>query len=126
VSEGDLTEQLKSVASQLLSGDQLMAFMAVADAKQCAGPDGTIDADKVSGHLRTLYGIDAQPEPSRPPQWGQQSGQPPGRPPGSDARDALAKRHGVKNEKAAPGPAGIRPGDRARAALARRHPGGKQ
>jgi hypothetical protein len=36
-----------SMASQVLSGGELSAFMAIADAKRFAGDDGTIDADKV-------------------------------------------------------------------------------
>lgn len=124
MSEVDLTEQLKSAASQVLSGAQLDAFMSVADAKRLADADGNIDADKVSAGLRTLYGITETPQAPR--QWGQHSGQPPGRLPGADARDALARRHGVKNETAAPGAAGIPPGTKGRAALQHRHPGGKR
>ncbi|ORW85974.1 hypothetical protein AWB92_26725 [Mycobacterium sp. IEC1808] len=125
--EVDLTEQLKSVASQVLSGDQLAAFMAVADANRCAGPDGNIDADKVSADLRTLYGISEQP-PAQPraPQWGQHSG-PPGPParPGDTARAALAKRHGVKNDTNPPASTQSARGAAGRAAAQRRH-GGKQ
>lgn len=120
----DLTEQLKSVASQMLSGGQLAAFLAVADAKRLAGEDGNIDATNVSTDLRTLYGISEAPQ--QPHQWGQYSGQPPGRLAGADARQALERRHGVKRDNPAPGPdTSIGPGVGARAALAKRH-GGKR
>lgn len=42
------TEQLMSMASQVLSGGELTAFMAIADAKRFAGDDGTIDADALT------------------------------------------------------------------------------
>jgi hypothetical protein len=128
VSEVDATEQLKTVASRVLSGDQLAAFLAVADAKRLVDADGNIDADKVSGSLRTLYGIAERPQtPAAAPQWGQHSG-PPGPPkqPGDNARSALAKRHGVGNDNAAPELGqDIRPGANGRAAAARRHGKGK-
>src|ERR1700735_1356567 len=42
------TEQLMSVASQVLSGGELTALMAIADAKRIVGDDGTIDADALT------------------------------------------------------------------------------
>jgi hypothetical protein len=115
------TEQLMAAASQVLSGGELSAFMAIADAKRFAGDDGTIDADKVSGHLRTLFRLDEQPQqPQR--NWGQGTGQPAGKQRGDAGAAALEKRHGVKsnNDQPAAG-AGIQPGKDGRSALERRH-----
>jgi hypothetical protein len=119
------TQQLIAAASQVLSGDQLTAFMAVADAKRFAGDDGTIDADKVSGHLRTLFHVD---EPQQAPRnWGQHSAAGgPVKNPGDDARIALEKRHNVKPPAQPDAGAGIRPGADGRAALQRRHGGSKR
>jgi hypothetical protein len=116
------TEQLKAHASQVLSGDQLTAFMAVADATRFAGDDGNIDADKVSGHLRTLFGVDEQPQ-QPPKRWGQHSAAGgPGKQPGDDGRAALEKRYGSKRASGEP-PAGaqIPRGQSARAELAKRY-----
>ena len=115
------TQQLVTVASELLTGEQLASFLAVADATKLAGPNGEIDANTISGHLRTLYGIAEQPQ--RPHQWGQHSapGGPPSQP-GDTAREALKRRHGVGGTNDEPaGGQGIRPGNTAREALARRH-----
>lgn len=115
------TEQLMAAASQVLSGGELSAFMAIADAKRFAGDDGTIDADKVSGHLRTLFRLDEQPQ-QPPRQWGQYSSGAPGKEPGDDARAALEKRHGVKRSTDQPAAgAQIPRGQSAREALAQRH-----
>ena len=87
------TTQLMTVASEVLQGDQLAAFMAVADATKLAGHDGQIDADAISGHLRTLYGIAEQPQ--QPANWGQHSptGGPPSMP-GDGGRAEAARRQG--------------------------------
>jgi hypothetical protein len=119
------TQQLIAAASQVLSGDQLSAFMAVADAKRFAGDDGTIDAEKVSGHLRTLFHVDEQP-PRQSQQsqrnWGQSTGQPAGQQAGDAGRDALKKRHGVGKATDQPAPGDqISRGQNARAELKRRH-----
>jgi hypothetical protein len=119
VVEVDPDEQLKSVASQWLSGDQLAAFLAVADAKKCVNANGEIDAEAVIGNLRTLYRLGEQrPQPR---QWGQTTGSPPGKNAGDDARAALQKRHGVQSTyEPPPGPDAAR-GQRGRAALQKRH-----
>jgi hypothetical protein len=125
VIDSDPTEQLKAVASQVLSGDQLAAFLAVADAKKLADASGNIDAEKVGADLRTLYGIAEQPQ-TPPRNWGQGTGYEVGQPAGASARAALAKRHGVKGADTPAAGQGIRPGATARAALAKRHTGGKR
>lgn len=116
------TDQLMSMASQVLSGGELTAFMAIADAKKFAGDDGTIDADKVSGHLRTLFGVDEQPQ-QPPRQWGQYSvAGGPSKQPGDTGRAALKKRHKVGGDPNTPAAgAQIHRGQNARAELARRH-----
>jgi hypothetical protein len=116
------TQQLISAASQHLSGDELTSFLAITDAQRLANPDGTIDADKISGHFRTLFGLDEQPQQQRR-DWGQSStaGGPP-KQPGDNARAALRKRHGVGADTNQPGDSGrVSRGENARAALQRRH-----
>lgn len=124
--EVDLTEQLKSAASQVLSGDQLEAFLSVADAKRLADSDGNIDAEKVGAGLRTLYGVSDQSQQSarHALNWGQGSaaGGPP-HVPGDNARAALKRRHGVgAGTPHSPGPnSRVDFGPRGRAAAQRRH-----
>jgi hypothetical protein len=101
VVEVDATEQLKTVAAQVIADPaQLAAFLAVADANRVADADGNIDAEKVGTHLRTLFGIGEQSQP------------------GDDARAELEKRFGGEHPRPAPIK---RPGDQARAALEKRY-----
>lgn len=121
------TRRLVTVASELLAGEQLASFLAVADATKLAGPNGEIDADAISGHLRTLYGISEQPQQA--PRWGQQSGSGgPAKQPGDNARAALRKRHNVgADDKTTPAPgAQIPRGQGARAELEKRYGKGKR
>lgn len=128
MNDNDATlQQLKDLVGQIISQDQAHSFVQYARLDAFTDETGKIDEDKVIGHL-TAIALARTPEqqpPSAPPNWGQHSGNIPGRLPGADARDALAKRHHVKNDQASPGPAGIRPGARGREALAKRH-GGKK
>ena len=116
------TRQLVTVASELLTGDQLASFLAVADATKLAGPNGEIDASAVADHLRTLYGITEQPQ--QPSNWGQHSGNGgPPKQPGDTARAALATRHGIKRDTDAPAAgAQIQHGQGARSELEKRYP----
>jgi hypothetical protein len=120
------TEHLMSMASQVLSGGQLTAFMAVADATRYADDDGNIDVDKINADFRTLFRLDEQPQqPGR--QWGQSSGNAPGRRPGEDGHAALQKRHGVTRATDQPAASSRIPrGQNARDALQRRHGVGKR
>lgn len=129
MSEADLTEQLVSVASQVLSADQLPAYLAVTDAKKFVGDDGDIDAEKVLGPLRRLYGIsDTTQRQQSSPNFGQHSGQPAGQQPGDTGRNALKKRHGVGNSDDANHPdasSQLARGAGAKAELAKRYGGRK-
>jgi hypothetical protein len=120
----EMSEKLRTVAGQILSGDALDSFVRYAPVDAYTLDDGGIDEDKVIGHLTALYAARLpQQQPQRAPQWGQYSGQ--GQPPeqpGSGARAALAKRHGVKQDTNTPGSgAQSGPGAAGRAAAARRH-----
>jgi hypothetical protein len=114
------TQQLRDVASQVLSGDQLDSFMAYADPKRLAGENGDIDEQRVMGHLTALFGTGQR---SGAPQYGQHSGQPPAGRPGDEARAALERRHGVKRDTSAPDSSNgsVGRGEAGRAALRRRH-----
>jgi hypothetical protein len=96
------TLQLKAIASEVLKGDQLKAWLAGMNPAAFADENGDIDEEKVMGHLTAAFGSqDVQQQSTsgrqQPPVWGQQSGGT-GVPvrPGEAGRAALAKRHGVK------------------------------
>jgi hypothetical protein len=116
----DLSEQLQAVAAQVLTPDQLTAFTAVADAQKFAGQNCEIDAERVIGQLRTVFGISDTP---RTYNWGQSTGRPPGARAGDTARAALEKRHGVKTSLPLPIDGA---GDMARAAITKRYPARRQ
>ena len=120
--EVDATEQLKTVAAQVISDpDQLAAFLAVADANRVADAEGNIDVEKVGAHLRTLFGVSEQPQ--HPRQWGQHSaaGGPAGQR-GDDGRAELKKRFGVGADNSGPtADSRIPPGRSAREELAKRY-----
>lgn len=95
--------ELRSIAAEVLKGDQLEAWLAGMNPAAFANDKGEIDLDKVMGHLTAAFGVvggqdHQQPRNGQqPPAWGQQSGgtNPPARP-GEAGRTALEKRHGVK------------------------------
>lgn len=64
----DTAEQLKSIASKVISGPQLDAFTAAADTSKFVGDNGQIDESKVMGHLTALFGVSQEGPPH---EWGQ-------------------------------------------------------
>lgn len=93
-----LAKELKATAGQVIAGDQLKAFLEIADPAKFVGSDGNIDEEKVMGHLTGLYGRERQFGSGLPQHrdWGQNSGQPPGKT-GADMGLAEAhKRFGTK------------------------------
>ncbi len=96
--------ELKSLASQVLKGEQLTSFMAVTDPAKFAGEDGEIDEEKVMGHLTAIFGGTGQQQgqqsgggQQQQPSWGQHSGGA-GAPvrPGQAGKAAAEKRFGTK------------------------------
>lgn len=97
--------ELKSVASQVLKGEQLKSFMAVTDPAKFAGDDGEIDEEMVMGHLTAIFGVGGQQGGQQQsgnghqqqPSWGQHSGGT-GTPvrPGEAGRAEATKRFGAK------------------------------
>jgi len=80
--------QLKAVASQVLSGEQLDAWIDDVDPSKFVGESGDIDETKVMGKLTALFGA-----PSRQtPNWGQHGGTPPGETPGSAGKAEAERR----------------------------------
>ena len=113
----DLSGQMRSIAQQFISGDALESFVTYAPADAFTTADGNIDEEKVAGHLTAIFATRQQPK-----QWGQYSATGgPSKQPGDDARAALEKRHGIKND-APQLDQPISRGATARAALDRRHP----
>jgi hypothetical protein len=113
-----MSEQLRTVAGQVLSGDALDSFVQYAPLDAYTTEAGDIDKEKVLGHLTALHAN----QMAQPKQWGQSTGYPAGEQPGETARSALKRRHGVgasENEPAAGSQ--IPRGQSGREALARRH-----
>lgn len=97
------TAQLRAIASDVLKGDQLNAWLSGMNPAAFANENGEIDQEKVMGHLTAAFGVGGQGQQQPPgngqpaaPAWGQQSGGT-GAPirPGETGRAALAKRHGI-------------------------------
>lgn len=91
--------QVKSIASQVIQGDKLNAFMAIVNPAALVGADGAVDETMVMGHLTAMYG-DANTTPPPPGQRWQNAGQfsppPPGAKPGEAGAAEASKRFGVK------------------------------
>ncbi|ANW64008.1 hypothetical protein BCA37_10740 [Mycobacterium sp. djl-10] len=70
------TAQLRSIAGEVLKGDELESWMFGRNAAAFAGDDGEIDREKVMGILTAKYGGDEGQQPGNqpPPVWGQHSG----------------------------------------------------
>lgn len=92
----DAREQLRDVASRVLSGEALDAYVEAADLSKFAGASGDIDESKVMGRLTTLFG-------RRAPNYGQHGAIPLGEGPGSCGR-AEAERRRVARETSSPTP----------------------
>ncbi|KLO25896.1 hypothetical protein ABW16_21525 [Mycolicibacter heraklionensis] len=79
--------QLKAIASQVLSSDQVDAWLEDVTPSNFVNDSGEIDEAKVKAKLTALFGA----QKSAPPNWGQHGATPPGETPGS-AGAAEAKR----------------------------------
>jgi hypothetical protein len=91
--------QVKSIASQVIQGDKLNAFMALADPSKCVGADGQIDETVVMGFLTAMYADAATATPPPGQRWqnaGQFAPPPPGAKPGAAGQAEAAKRFGTK------------------------------
>jgi hypothetical protein len=85
--------QLRDIAGKVITGDQLDAFVSVANLKALATENGDIDEDKVNRALTGMFGI--TPETSPPHQdFGQHRPPPPMPGPGDRGRAEAAKRFG--------------------------------
>lgn len=90
----DTTEQLRTAAGKVLSGDALESFMALADVSKFADEHGQITENTVIGKLTAIFGGQQQ----APVQYGQHSGGVGGPQPGDRARSELAKRYGTQQD----------------------------
>jgi hypothetical protein len=88
--------KVQAIASQIVSGDKLNAFMELADTSKLLGTDGQVDETKVMGFLTAMYGTVT---PTNGPRW-QNSGQftqpPPRANPGAAGAAEAQKRFGTK------------------------------
>jgi hypothetical protein len=89
--------KVQSIASTIVNGDKLAAFMEIVDPSKLLGDDGQVDETKVMGYLTAMYGTE-QPQ-QRQPQWqnfGQYSPPPPPQKPGAGGAAEAQKRFGAK------------------------------
>lgn len=90
--------ELKAIASEVIKGDQLTAFMSIANPGAFVGENGEIDEAQVTAALTGMFGAQ-QPNPTPGQRW-QNAGQfapppPPGRP-GAGGQAEAAKRFGTQ------------------------------
>ncbi|WP_044109830.1 hypothetical protein [Mycobacterium canetti] len=96
--------ELRGIASQVLKGDQLKAWLDGMNPAAFTDENGEIDEEKVMGHLTAAFGAGGQQGQQqatgqRQPSWGQHSGGAGGGPlrPGEAGRAEAAKRFGAKS-----------------------------
>lgn len=90
--------QVKSIASQIISGDKLNAFMQVVNPAALVDKDGQVDEAQIMGVLTAMYGTEP-PTGQRQPQWqnfGQYTSPPPRGAPGQNGTAEAQKRFGAK------------------------------
>lgn len=90
--------QVQSIASGIVSGDRLSAFMDVVDTSKLLDESGEVSEEKVMGYLTAMYGTTQQAPPAGP-RWqnfGQHSPPPPPAKPGLGGQAELQKRFGAK------------------------------
>lgn len=90
--------EVKSIAAEIIKGDQLKTFLSVINPAAFVGDNGEIDESKVMGALTGMFGAPQQ----APQQRWQNAGQfapppPPGRP-GESGRAEAARRFGTQSK----------------------------
>lgn len=109
------TAQLKAAAAQVLSGEQLDAFVAAANVSAFTDENGDVDEEKVAGHLTAIFG-GTQENHSGAQNFGQYSGGPrPGSAPGDGGRAEAQRRFGGTDNTPPATPASRGAGGRAEA-----------
>jgi hypothetical protein len=88
--------QVKSIASGIVAGDQLSAFLDLVDTAKLLGEDGHVSEEKVMGYLTALYGESTPPAGPRHQNFGQYSPPPPRGTPGQAGIAEAQKRFGTK------------------------------
>jgi 3-methyladenine DNA glycosylase Tag len=89
--------KVQAIASTIVSGDKLTAFMDIVDPVKLLGEDGAVDETKVMGYLTAMYG--GEPQQQSGPRWqnfGQYTPPPPPQKPGAGGSAEAAKRFGTK------------------------------
>jgi hypothetical protein len=91
--------KVQNIASQIVSGDKLSAFMDLAGSSpQLLDENGQVSEEKVMGYLTAMYGTETPPGPNQP-KWqnfGQYSPPPPRGVPGEAGKVEAQKRFGAK------------------------------
>ena len=89
--------KVQSIASGIVSGDRLSAFMELVDTTKLLDESGTVSEEKVMGYLTAMYGT--QQVPPAGPRWqnfGQYSPPPPPQKAGAGGLAEAQKRFGSK------------------------------
>lgn len=89
--------QVQSIASQIVQGDKLAAFMNIVDPSKFLGEDGSVDEEKVMGSLTAMYAGEMQTQAG--PRWqnfGQHSPPPPPPNAGAGGMAEAQRRFGKK------------------------------
>jgi hypothetical protein len=88
---------VQSIASKIVTGEQLSAFMDVVDTSKLLDEHGAVSEQKITGYLTAMYG---EPQTTAP-RWqnfGQYSPPPPRGTPGAGGSAEAAKRFGTKTQ----------------------------
>ncbi len=91
--------EVKSIAAEIIKGDQLATFMSIANPSAFVGESGAIDESKVMGALTAMFGQPTQQAPL--PRWqnaGQYAPPPPPAKPGEGGRAEAARRFGTQSK----------------------------
>jgi hypothetical protein len=99
----DSTEQLRTVAGQVLSGAALESFMAVADVSKFTDDKGAIAEEAVMGRLTALFGVADERGPTHA-DFGQYRAAPPEPGPGDRGKAEAARRFGPRGADTQPHP----------------------
>lgn len=88
--------KVQSIASQIVSGDKLSAFMDIVDPSKLLGEDGSVDETKVMGYLTAMYGGEPQQAGPRWQNFGQYTPPPPPQKTGAGGTAEAERRFGKK------------------------------
>ncbi len=90
--------EVKSIAAEIIKGDQLKTFLSVVNPAAFVGDNGEIDESKVMGALTGMFGAPSQAPQQRWQNAGQYAPPPPPGRPGESGRAEAARRFGTQSK----------------------------